>query len=73
MIYNISQLKAEILYEHYLYNTSIKKGLHPTLQSEFQEKHLKKGTNEWKYIDLENNLLPYKVYTINKRFVFNYL
>jgi hypothetical protein len=24
---------------------------------------IKKGTNEWKYIDLENNLLPYKVYT----------
>ena len=26
MIYNISQLKAKILYEHYPYNTSIKKG-----------------------------------------------
>jgi adenylate cyclase len=26
MIYNISQLKAEILYEHYQYNTSIKRG-----------------------------------------------
>ncbi len=26
MIYNISQLKAEILYEHYPFNTSIKRG-----------------------------------------------
>jgi hypothetical protein len=28
--------------------------------------HLKKGTNEWKYIDLENNLLPYKVIHLTK-------
>ena len=52
---------------------NVYKLLHPTLQSEFQEMHLKKGTNEWKYIDLENNLFPYKVFKINKRFVFNYL
>jgi hypothetical protein len=47
--------------------------LHPILQPEVKEMHLKKGTNKWKYIDLENNLLPYKVYTINKRFLLNYL
>ena len=40
---------------------NVYKFLHPTLQSEFQEMKIKKGT-EWKYIDLENNL-PYKVYT----------
>jgi hypothetical protein len=39
--------------------------IHPTLQSKFHEMKIKKGTNEWKYIDLENNLLPYKVYTTN--------
>ena len=44
---------------------NVYKLLHPTLQSEFQEMQIKKGTNEWKYIDLENNLLPYKVYTTN--------
>jgi adenylate cyclase len=44
---------------------NVYKLLHPTLQSEFQEMQMKKGTNEWKYIDLENNLLPYKVYTTN--------
>jgi adenylate cyclase len=41
---------------------NVYKLLHPTLQSEFQEMQIKKGTHEWKYIDLENNL-PYKVYT----------
>ena len=45
---------------------NVYKLLHPTLQSEFQEMHLKKGTNEWKYIDLENNLLPYKVIHLTK-------
>ena len=44
---------------------NVYKLIHPTLQSEFQEMKIKKGTNEWKYIDLENNLLPYKVYTTN--------
>jgi len=44
---------------------NVYKLLHPTLQSEFQEMQIKKGTNEWKYIDLENNLLSYKVYTTN--------
>jgi adenylate cyclase len=44
---------------------NVYKLLHPMLQSEFQEMQIKKGTNEWKYIDLENNLLPYKVYTTN--------
>ena len=44
---------------------NVYKLLHPTLQSGFQEMQIKKGTNEWKYIDLENNLLPYKVYTTN--------
>jgi adenylate cyclase len=34
--------------------------LHPTIQSEFYE--MKTKETEWKYIDLENNLL-YKVYT----------
>ena len=28
--------------------------------------HLKKGTNVWKYIDLENNLLQYKVIHLTK-------
>jgi class 3 adenylate cyclase len=41
---------------------NVYKLIHPTLQSKFQEMKIKKGTNEWKYIDLENNL-PYKVYT----------
>jgi len=40
---------------------NVYKLLHPTVQPEFQEMHIKKGT-EWKYIDLETNL-PYKVYT----------
>jgi adenylate cyclase len=44
---------------------NVYKLLHHMLQSKFQEMHIKKGTNEWKYIDLENNLLPYKVYTTN--------
>ena len=44
---------------------NVYKLLLPILQSEFQEMQIKKGTNEWKYIDLENNLLPYKVYTTN--------
>jgi adenylate cyclase len=44
---------------------NVYKMLHPTLQSQFHEMQIKKGTNEWKYIDLENNLLPYKVYTTN--------
>jgi len=39
---------------------NVYKLLHPTLQSEFQEMHIKES--EWKYIDLENNS-PYKVYT----------
>ena len=52
---------------------NVYKLLHPILQLEFQEMNLKKRTNEWKYIYLENNLLPYKIYTFNKRFVFNYL
>ena len=41
---------------------NVHKLLHPSLKSEFQKMQIKKGTNEWKYIDLENNL-PYKVYT----------
>jgi adenylate cyclase len=41
---------------------NVYKLLHPLLKSEFQTMHTKKETNEWKYIDLENNL-PYKVYT----------
>lgn len=41
---------------------NVYKLLHPTLQPEFQEMHMKEGT-EWKYIDLETNLL-YKVYTM---------
>ena len=40
---------------------NVYKLIHPSLKLEFQEMHIKKGT-EWKYIDLENNL-PYKVYT----------
>jgi class 3 adenylate cyclase len=46
---------------------NVYKLLHSTLQSEFHEMQIKKGTNEWKwkYIDLENDLLPYKVYTTN--------
>ncbi|MGI9011422.1 MAG: adenylate/guanylate cyclase domain-containing protein [Nitrososphaeraceae archaeon] len=40
---------------------NIYKLLHPTLQPEFQKMQMKEGT-EWKYIDLETNLL-YKVYT----------
>jgi class 3 adenylate cyclase len=44
---------------------NVYKLIHPTLQSKFHEMKIKKGTNEWKYIDLENNLLPYKVYTTN--------
>jgi hypothetical protein len=44
---------------------NVYKLLHPMLQSKFQKMQIKKGTNEWKYIDLENNLLPYKVYTTN--------
>ena len=40
---------------------NVYKLLHPSLKSEFQKMHTKE-TNEWKYIDLENNL-PYKVYT----------
>src|SRR5215203_1065 len=38
---------------------NVYKFLHPTLQLEFQKMQIKKETNEWKYIDLENNL-PYK-------------
>ncbi|HEX7143304.1 MAG TPA: adenylate/guanylate cyclase domain-containing protein [Nitrososphaeraceae archaeon] len=41
---------------------NVYKLLHPTLQPEFQEMQMKEGT-EWKYIDLETNLL-YKVYTM---------
>jgi adenylate cyclase len=41
---------------------NVYKLLHPSLQPEFQEMQMKKGT-EWKYIDLETNL-PYKVYTM---------
>jgi adenylate cyclase len=41
---------------------NVYKLLHPTLQSKFHKMQIKKETNEWKYIDLENNL-PYKVYT----------
>ena len=44
---------------------NVYKLLNPMLQSEFQEIQIKKVTNEWKYIDLENNLLSYKVYTTN--------
>jgi hypothetical protein len=32
---------------------NVYKLLHPALQSESQEMQIKKGTNEWKYIDLE--------------------
>jgi class 3 adenylate cyclase len=39
---------------------NVYKLLHPTLQLKFQEM-LTKEIDEWKYIDLENNL-PYKVY-----------
>jgi adenylate cyclase len=41
---------------------NVYKLLHPTLQSEFHKMQIKKETDEWKYIDLENNL-PYKAYT----------
>ena len=39
---------------------NVYKLIHPTLQSEFHKMKIKE--NEWKYVDLENNL-PYKVYT----------
>ena len=42
---------------------NVYKLLHPILQSEFQEMKIKEATNKWKYTDLENNLLLYKVYT----------
>ena len=42
---------------------NVYKLLHPSLKSEFQEMQVQKETNEWKYIDLKNNLLSYKVYT----------
>jgi class 3 adenylate cyclase len=42
---------------------NVYKLIHPTLQSEFQEMQIKEATNKWKYTDLENNLLLYKVYT----------
>ena len=41
---------------------NVYKLIHPSLQSEFQKMQIKKESNEWKYIDLENNL-SYKVYT----------
>jgi len=40
---------------------NVYKLLHPTLQPEFEKMQMKEGT-EWKYMDLETNLL-YKVYT----------
>ncbi|HEU5461515.1 MAG TPA: adenylate/guanylate cyclase domain-containing protein [Nitrososphaeraceae archaeon] len=40
---------------------NVYKFLHPSLKLEFQKMHTKE-IDEWKYIDLENNL-PYKVYT----------
>jgi adenylate cyclase len=42
---------------------NVYKLLHRSLKLEFQEMQIQKETNEWKYIDLKNNLLSYKVYT----------
>jgi adenylate cyclase len=42
---------------------NVYKLLHRSLKLEFQEMQIQKETNGWKYIDLKNNLLSYKVYT----------